>query len=267
MTLRLSAARHQKKRRNSLNRHQAVIFVVYRKGEGIRMTTRSPEEWARLLNFCGLERERDLPSGLLTAVCRQESGGNARARSGAGAFGLFQFMPATARGRGVDAADPRDSAEGAADYLNEHYDRFFRVHAGKYPEGQRESAAIRYALACYNWGQGNTDRAQARHGANWLAHAPSETKTYVRNIISRMGGDAGIEAYARANPTGSQVGVGGNIGSNPLLALLQAVMGMFSSIFAAFGIGGGEQADRSETHSPTGSTALAARDSGASRTA
>ena len=84
-------------------------------------------------------RER-LPRGLLAAVIQVESGGRPHRISSAGAMGLGQLMPATARGLGV--ADPFDSAanvDGAARLLSQHLTRFRNV---------------RLALAAYNAGPG-----------------------------------------------------------------------------------------------------------------
>lgn len=47
------------------------------------------------------------------------------------------------------------------------------------------------ALAAYNWGPGNVDKATKAHGANWLAHAPKETRDYVARALNRFGTGAG----------------------------------------------------------------------------
>lgn len=43
------------------------------------------------------------------------------------------------------------------------------------------------ALAAYNWGPGNVNRAIKEHGTQWLAYAPEETRSYVATAISRYG--------------------------------------------------------------------------------
>jgi len=66
-----------------------------------------------------------VPANLLGAVLVNESGGNPRARSGAGAQGLMQLMPGTARGLGVDDPyDPDQSIEGGAKYMSQLNQRF-----------------------------------------------------------------------------------------------------------------------------------------------
>jgi hypothetical protein len=80
---------------------------------------------------------------LLAAVAKTESGFNSSAVSSSGAVGLMQFMPATAKGLGVDATDPASSIDGAARYLSSLTERF-----GSTP----------LALAAYNAGPGTVQR-------------------------------------------------------------------------------------------------------------
>ena len=72
-----------------------------------------------------------------------ESAYNPRALSGAGAIGLGQLMPDTARVLGVDPHDPRQNLDGSARYLLMMLDRF---------------GDSRLALAAYNAGPEAVDR-------------------------------------------------------------------------------------------------------------
>jgi hypothetical protein len=77
---------------------------------------------------------------LLAAVAKVESGYNPKAVSKAGAQGLMQLMPSTARGLGVaDAFDPAQAVNGAAKLLAQHL---------------REFKSVPLALAAYNAGGG-----------------------------------------------------------------------------------------------------------------
>ncbi len=77
---------------------------------------------------------------LLAAVAAVESGYNPKAVSKAGAQGLMQLMPSTARGLGVtDAFDPAQAVNGAAKLLAQHL---------------REFKSVPLALAAYNAGGG-----------------------------------------------------------------------------------------------------------------
>ncbi|MFQ1000313.1 transglycosylase SLT domain-containing protein [Modestobacter sp. SSW1-42] len=81
---------------------------------------------------------------LLAAVARTESGFDSSAVSPAGARGLMQFMPATAKSLGVDASDPASSIDGAARYLSSLTKQF---------------GTTELALAAYNAGPGAVQRA------------------------------------------------------------------------------------------------------------
>lgn len=76
---------------------------------------------------------------LLAAVAQVESEFNRRAVSPAGARGLMQIMPATARGLGVDPFDPAQAVDGAARILKANL---------------KEFGSIDLALAAYNAGGG-----------------------------------------------------------------------------------------------------------------
>ncbi len=47
------------------------------------------------------------------------------------------------------------------------------------------------ALAAYNWGPGNLDKAVKEHGPNWLQAAPQETRSYVERGVREFGAGAG----------------------------------------------------------------------------
>ena len=105
---------------------------------------------------------------LLTAVARAESGFDAGARSPAGAQGLMQLMPATARSLGVDPLQPAQAVDGAARLLKSHLQRF---------------GATELALAAYNAGPG----AVAKHGG---VPPYAETKAYVAKVMAELRGAA-----------------------------------------------------------------------------
>jgi cell wall-associated NlpC family hydrolase len=75
---------------------------------------------------------------LVAAVAWAESGFDPGAVSPAGALGLMQLMPATARGLGVDPLDPAQNLAGGARYLAAQLDRF--------------GGRLELALAAYNAG-------------------------------------------------------------------------------------------------------------------
>ena len=108
------------------------------------------------------EAKYSLPAGLLDALVWTESRYNPFAVSPAGAAGLGQLMPATAKELGVfNRFDPMANIFGAARYLRQMLDRFGVVHL---------------AVAAYNAGPGAVERAGGipRNG---------ETPGYVRDVL------------------------------------------------------------------------------------
>lgn len=81
---------------------------------------------------------------LLAAVGKVESNFRTDAVSPAGAVGLMQFMPGTARGMGIDPRDPAQAIDAAGRYLRGQINRFGSVQLG---------------LAAYNAGPGAVLRA------------------------------------------------------------------------------------------------------------
>ncbi|HBY1772038.1 TPA: lytic transglycosylase domain-containing protein [Klebsiella pneumoniae] len=131
--------------------------------------------------FGSLEGKYGLPAGLLSSVAATESGGDPFAESKAGAKGLFQFMPGTAKDMGLkgrDVFDPHKSADAAARYL-----RYLLDATG----GDLEKT-----LASYNWGLGNVQK-------KGMDNLPSETRNYVPKVMAGMRPGAGM-AVDRAMP-------------------------------------------------------------------
>ena len=105
-----------------------------------------------------------------------ESGLNPKARSHAGARGLWQFMYATARGQGLridsyidERRDPVRSSEAACVFLKKLYNQYGDWYL---------------ALAAYNAGPGNVNKAIRRSGGKknfWEIRyfLPRETRNYV----------------------------------------------------------------------------------------
>lgn len=131
------------------------------------------KEGAALLGWmrpamANLERLYNLPAGLLRSVALAESGGDQFATSKAGAQGMFQLMPGTAKDLGLkgnDVFDPMKSADAAARYLSQLL--------------RRSGGDLSKALASYNWGMGNVEK----YGMNLL---PRETREYIPRVQSNM---------------------------------------------------------------------------------
>lgn len=111
--------------------------------------------------------EAGIPVRLFDAMVAQESRYHPFARSHAGAIGMTQLMPGTARQLGVsDPWAPLENLRGGARYLRQQFIRY---------------GAWDLALAAYNAGPGNVDK---------YAGIPPfrETRDYVRTILGSLGG-------------------------------------------------------------------------------
>jgi hypothetical protein len=94
--------------------------------------------------FVAAGQRYGLDPRLLAAVGKVESNFRPDAVSPAGAVGVMQFMPATARGMGIDPRDPAQAIDAAGRYLRGQINRFGSVQLG---------------LAAYNAGPGAVLRA------------------------------------------------------------------------------------------------------------
>lgn len=128
-------------------------------------------------------RAQGLPIEVL-AVVKVESNGQWDALSSAGARGLWQLMPDTARRYGLvvsalkdERLDPTKATWAASRYLRDLYDLFRDWNL---------------ALAAYNAGEETVARAMARSGSREFAELslqralPEETRKYVPAVLAGM---------------------------------------------------------------------------------
>ena len=99
-----------------------------------------------------------VPANLLSSLLEVESGYNPEAKSSAGAIGIAQFMPETAKEYGIDPTNPEQAIEGAAQFLQQKYEKYGNWHQ---------------ALEAYNGGDGNV--------------GISETKAYADKVLNGAG--------------------------------------------------------------------------------
>jgi soluble lytic murein transglycosylase-like protein len=138
----------------------AVNAAPARRAGGTRASA-SAREYSPLVDEAS--RRWGVNPALIHAVIRAESNYDPEALSHAGAMGLMQLMPGTARRFGVaDPWDPEQNVHGGTRYLRELLDRF---------------RSLKLALAAYNAGEG----AVEQHGNQIPPY--EETQTYVDRVM------------------------------------------------------------------------------------
>jgi Rod binding domain-containing protein len=144
-------------------RRRGEMEALARRAEPAEIDTL--RQWGNDLQVAA--ERHDVPPALLLAVIMEESGGDPDATSDKGARGLMQLMPDTAREMGVaDPGQPGPNIAGGARYLSRQLERY---------EGRLD-----LALAAYNAGPGNVDRAGRR------VPAFAETQRYVQRVTDRF---------------------------------------------------------------------------------
>jgi soluble lytic murein transglycosylase len=153
----------------------AAVVVTTEPAWYLRM--RYPLKYEEIVE--GHARNYRLEPALLAAVIYRESKFDARAGSNAGAIGLMQLTPATARGIALRTGGTRFELSDLYDpELNVRYGAWYLRHLLDAFDGD-----LRRALAAYNGGRGNVERGVVF----------PETREYVKRVLAAR--DAYREAY------------------------------------------------------------------------
>jgi len=160
-----------------------VAAWVHEAEPDVYLRTRYPLEYEHIVR--GHSKNHDLDPALLAAVIYVESRFDPNARSAAGAVGLMQLLPDTAKGIALrtggtrfvvaDLRDPEINVRYGSWYLDNLLDRY---------------SDTKVALAAYHAGQGNVDRWR-RDG---VGIGFPETRSYVAEVMRVR------SVYAKAYP-------------------------------------------------------------------
>ncbi len=150
------------------NSQESQIIDRYYAAQQPALNNREPADRGDIDSLIAQVAEKvSLAPELIHSVVSAESAYDPKAVSHAGAQGLMQLMPDTAKDLGVrDSFDARENLLGGSRYLKQLLEKY--------------DGDIDHALAAYNWGQGNVDR----HG---LENMPEETRNYLVKVKARIG--------------------------------------------------------------------------------
>jgi hypothetical protein len=162
----------------------------------------TPEQYKQVI--ADAARTYGIDENILTNLLAKESSWDPAVISGkksskAGALGVAQFMPATAKWLGINPLDTTQAINGAAKYLSSLNKKFGDMST---------------ALAAYNWGEGNV----TNYGVKSL---PLETSTYVKAIMKNQK-DAPVTTPVPTATSGTVPAYTGPITSSTSVAPAQA---------------------------------------------
>lgn len=129
-----------------------------------------------------------VPPSLALAVAQHESGLNQAAVGSAGEIGVFQLMPSTAAGLGVDPTDLQQNITGGVTYLKQMYQL----------TGNWSDALVAYNEGPGRWSSGTVVPASADYASSILAAAglPADASSGSTDQVATDTGSTGDQTPA-----------------------------------------------------------------------
>lgn len=152
---------------NSTAKNTSTTTVTYSSGNSKVGSFKYPSEYEKYFEEASKTYNVDI--NLLKCIAKAESDFNPKCVSSAGAVGIMQLMPATAKSLGVsNSYDPRENIMGGAKYIADKLSMY--------------NGDVSLALAAYNAGSGNVKK--------YGGIPPfKETQNYVKKILNYLGDD------------------------------------------------------------------------------
>ena len=138
----------------------ARLYSPDRQTESAAKAVSGPSDTIPYFNLAKAEAEaQGMDVALVLAVIQKESSFDPKARSAAGAVGLMQLLPDTARWLGLrdtsQLTKPAVNIKYGVKYLKFLWDEFATVPSSDISQAQLRERTSRMAIAAYNAGQGN----------------------------------------------------------------------------------------------------------------
>lgn len=152
---------------------------------GTSAATEAMGRWAPKIVPGDMDRLTNIVMGIESAGRRYDASGKlieGPATKYGTAKGEMQVLDGTNR-------DPAYGVKPAADDSPEERARVGRDYLAAMV--REYDGDVSKALAAYNWGPGNLDKAVKEHGPTWLQAAPEETRSYVERGVREFGAGAG----------------------------------------------------------------------------
>jgi soluble lytic murein transglycosylase-like protein len=150
-----------------------------------------------------VSREKGVDPALVLAVIQQESSFNPKAHSPAGALGLMQVMPATARSMGLrdprQLLNPEVNIKYGVQYIKDLWAQFGDKDLSRLAAGDITRDDIKNTIAAYNAGPGNVQKYHGvppfRETQNYLVRVSANFEQFKNLSDTVLTADSGSRSF------------------------------------------------------------------------